>query len=231
MRLGQQPAHHAAQRAVVEFAKVDDVELHRRGPDGVSLVGRACRAGRSKRSRRAMTVEFEASAVRVRLAKRKSKQKLLGFLMSKLEIHQFPCLSDNFGVLIRDADAGVVASIDAPDAKAVAAALAAKGWRLTHILTTHHHGDHTERQPGAQGRDAVQHHRAARRGGQDPRHRHARWARATPSRSARTRCACWTRPAIPPATSATGSPRPAWPSSATRCSPSAAAASSRATRR
>jgi hydroxyacylglutathione hydrolase len=64
--------------------------------------------------------------------------------MSKLEIQQFPCRSDNFGVLIRDADAGVVASIDAPDAKAVAAALAAKGWRLTHILTTHHHGDHTE---------------------------------------------------------------------------------------
>ena len=63
--------------------------------------------------------------------------------MPKLEIHQFPCLSDNFGVLIRDAEQGVVASIDAPDAKAVAAALAAKGWRLTHILTTHHHHDHT----------------------------------------------------------------------------------------
>jgi len=63
--------------------------------------------------------------------------------MPKLQIHQFPCLSDNFGVLIRDADAGVVASIDAPDAKAVAAALASQGWRLTHILTTHHHGDHT----------------------------------------------------------------------------------------
>ena len=63
--------------------------------------------------------------------------------MPKLQIHQFPCLSDNFGVLIRDADTGVVASIDAPDAKAVAAALAGQGWRLTHILTTHHHGDHT----------------------------------------------------------------------------------------
>ena len=37
--------------------------------------------------------------------------------MPKLEIHQFPCLSDNFGVLIRDADEGVVASIDAPDAR------------------------------------------------------------------------------------------------------------------
>jgi hydroxyacylglutathione hydrolase len=64
--------------------------------------------------------------------------------MAQLEIHQFPCLSDNYGVLIRDADAGVVASIDAPDAAAVKAALAEKGWRLTHILTTHYHGDHTD---------------------------------------------------------------------------------------
>ena len=64
--------------------------------------------------------------------------------MPKLEIHQFPCLSDNYGVLIRDAERGVTASIDAPDAKAVAAALKEKGWRLTHILTTHHHADHTD---------------------------------------------------------------------------------------
>jgi hydroxyacylglutathione hydrolase len=63
--------------------------------------------------------------------------------MAKLDIHQFPCLSDNYGVLIRDAEAGVTAAIDAPDARQVAAALAEKGWRLTHILTTHHHGDHT----------------------------------------------------------------------------------------
>jgi hydroxyacylglutathione hydrolase len=63
--------------------------------------------------------------------------------MSELEIHQFACLSDNFGVLVRDAKAGVTASIDAPDASAVAAALKEKGWKLTHILTTHHHGDHT----------------------------------------------------------------------------------------
>ena len=75
--------------------------------------------------------------------------------MPKLEIHQFPCLSDNFGVLIRDADAGVVASIDAPDAKAVAAALAAKGWRLD--AYPHHPPPRRphRRQPGAQGRDQV----------------------------------------------------------------------------
>jgi hydroxyacylglutathione hydrolase len=64
--------------------------------------------------------------------------------MANLEIHQFPCLSDNYGVLIRDADAGVVASIDAPDAAAVQSALTEKGWKLTHILVTHHHWDHTQ---------------------------------------------------------------------------------------
>jgi hydroxyacylglutathione hydrolase len=64
--------------------------------------------------------------------------------MADLEIHQFACLSDNYGVLIRDAGAGVCAAIDAPDAAAVARALADTGWTLTHILTTHHHADHTQ---------------------------------------------------------------------------------------
>jgi hydroxyacylglutathione hydrolase len=64
--------------------------------------------------------------------------------MAKLEIHQFPCLSDNYGVLIHDAERAVTAAIDAPSAAEVAAALQAKGWKLTHILTTHHHGDHTD---------------------------------------------------------------------------------------
>ncbi len=66
-----------------------------------------------------------------------------GKAMAKIEIHQFPCLNDNYGVLIHDADAGVTASIDAPDAEAVEAALAHTGWKLTHILVTHHHADHT----------------------------------------------------------------------------------------
>jgi hydroxyacylglutathione hydrolase len=63
--------------------------------------------------------------------------------MAALQIYQFPCLSDNFGVLIHDPDAQVTASIDAPEADKVTAALQAKGWKLTHILTTHHHADHT----------------------------------------------------------------------------------------
>jgi hydroxyacylglutathione hydrolase len=64
--------------------------------------------------------------------------------MAKLEIYQFPCLQDNFGVLIHDPEANVTASIDAPEAGKVMAALKEKGWTLTHILTTHHHADHTD---------------------------------------------------------------------------------------
>jgi len=64
--------------------------------------------------------------------------------MSSLQIHQFPCLSDNFGVLIHDPGAKLTAAIDAPSAESVEAALAQTGWTLTHILTTHHHADHTD---------------------------------------------------------------------------------------
>lgn len=61
-----------------------------------------------------------------------------------LEIHQFPCLQDNFGVLIHDTERGVTASIDAPEAGAVRKALQDRGWSLSYILTTHHHADHTD---------------------------------------------------------------------------------------
>ena len=40
-----------------------------------------------------------------------------------LEIRQFPCLSDNYGYLLRDEATGAVASIDTPDADAINAAL------------------------------------------------------------------------------------------------------------
>jgi hydroxyacylglutathione hydrolase len=62
--------------------------------------------------------------------------------MSPLEIHMFPCLADNYGYLLHDADGGVTAAVDTPDATAILAQLEAKGWRLTHILNTHHHADH-----------------------------------------------------------------------------------------
>jgi hydroxyacylglutathione hydrolase len=58
------------------------------------------------------------------------------------EIRLFPCLSDNFGCLIHDPSTGATASIDAPEAKPVIAALEKEGWSLTDILVTHHHHDH-----------------------------------------------------------------------------------------
>jgi hydroxyacylglutathione hydrolase len=62
--------------------------------------------------------------------------------MSSLTIHMFPCLADNYGYLLHDRATGATAAVDTPDAEEIAAQLAAKGWRLTHILNTHHHADH-----------------------------------------------------------------------------------------
>lgn len=62
--------------------------------------------------------------------------------MSNLTIHMFPCLADNYGYLLHDAESEVTAAVDTPDAAAIEAQLDAKGWRLTHILNTHHHADH-----------------------------------------------------------------------------------------
>jgi hydroxyacylglutathione hydrolase len=59
------------------------------------------------------------------------------------QTYLFPCLTDNFGVLIHDPATGATAAIDAPEAAPVEAALKKTGWRLTDILVTHHHGDHT----------------------------------------------------------------------------------------
>ena len=62
--------------------------------------------------------------------------------MSPIEIHQFPCLKDNYGYLVHDCSGHVTAAIDTPDADAILAALDERGWTLTHILNTHHHADH-----------------------------------------------------------------------------------------
>src|SRR5246127_2373723 len=59
------------------------------------------------------------------------------------EVHLFKCLKDNYGVLLHDPANGATASIDAPEAGPVEEALRAKNWRLTDILVTHHHADHT----------------------------------------------------------------------------------------
>jgi len=62
--------------------------------------------------------------------------------MSHLDMRQFICRSDNYGVIIHDSKTGATASIDAPDAEAVEAELRKFGRQLTHIFTTHYHEDH-----------------------------------------------------------------------------------------
>jgi hydroxyacylglutathione hydrolase len=59
-----------------------------------------------------------------------------------LEIHQFPCLSDNYGFLLHDSESGETAAIDTPDAAEYLRQAEAKGWTISHIWNTHWHPDH-----------------------------------------------------------------------------------------
>ncbi len=59
-----------------------------------------------------------------------------------LQVYQFPCLADNYGFLAHDPATGETATIDTPDADAILAAAADKGWRITQIWNTHWHPDH-----------------------------------------------------------------------------------------
>jgi hydroxyacylglutathione hydrolase len=67
--------------------------------------------------------------------------------MPSHQIDQFICRADNFGVLLHNSDTADTIAIDAPDATAIEGRLAALGWSLTHILVTHHHGDHVDAIP------------------------------------------------------------------------------------
>lgn len=60
------------------------------------------------------------------------------------EIALFITRADNFGCLVRDMVTGAVAAIDAPEAEPILAEAKARSWTITHILVTHHHGDHVE---------------------------------------------------------------------------------------
>ncbi len=57
-------------------------------------------------------------------------------------IHQFACLSDNYGFLLHDEVSGETACIDTPDAEEYLAQAEALGWRITQIWNTHWHPDH-----------------------------------------------------------------------------------------
>ena len=57
-----------------------------------------------------------------------------------VEIEIVPCLSDNYAYLVKSGESCAV--VDPSEAAPIRAALAGKGWKLTHILNTHHHLDH-----------------------------------------------------------------------------------------
>ncbi|MEO0417921.1 MAG: hydroxyacylglutathione hydrolase [Pseudomonadota bacterium] len=59
-----------------------------------------------------------------------------------LHVHQFPCLSDNYGYLLHNSVTGETAAIDTPDAAEYLEQAESKGWTITHIWNTHWHPDH-----------------------------------------------------------------------------------------
>ena len=59
-----------------------------------------------------------------------------------LQIHQFLCLSDNYGFLLHDPDSGETVAIDTPDGEKYLAEAESKGWTITQVWNTHWHPDH-----------------------------------------------------------------------------------------
>ncbi len=63
--------------------------------------------------------------------------------MDTLEIHQIPVLNDNYLYLFKDSQTDAVGIVDPAEAEPVLEKLEELGWKLTHIVNTHHHWDHT----------------------------------------------------------------------------------------
>jgi hydroxyacylglutathione hydrolase len=70
--------------------------------------------------------------------------------MVMLEVVAIPVLTDNYVWLIHNRESGETAAVDPSAADPVLDAVAAKGWRLTQVLNTHWHADHTGGNPGIQ---------------------------------------------------------------------------------
>ncbi len=59
-----------------------------------------------------------------------------------LEIHQILVMKDNYVYLLHEPESQATAVVDPAEAEPVLEALDRKGWKLSHILNTHHHWDH-----------------------------------------------------------------------------------------
>src|SRR5215510_11490114 len=63
--------------------------------------------------------------------------------MASLDIELVPLLKDNYAYLLRDSATGTTAIVDPSEARPALAAARARAWRITYVLSTHHHWDHT----------------------------------------------------------------------------------------
>ncbi len=63
--------------------------------------------------------------------------------MSELVIRQIPVLKDNYVYLIHEPQSRATGVVDPSVAPPILEAAEREGWRITHILNTHHHNDHT----------------------------------------------------------------------------------------
>ena len=60
-----------------------------------------------------------------------------------LTVLRVPVLNDNFSWLVHDEETGATAVVDPAEVDPIVQALEARSWKLTHVLNTHHHWDHT----------------------------------------------------------------------------------------
>jgi len=65
------------------------------------------------------------------------------YVSGGMEVILVPCLKDNYAPVFHDAKTGATAVIDTPEVGPIRSALETRNWRLTHILNTHWHPDHT----------------------------------------------------------------------------------------
>jgi len=72
-------------------------------------------------------------------------------MASPLEIVAVPVLSDNYVWLLHDRESGETAAVDPSVAEPVLEVAATRGWRLTQVLNTHWHPDHTGGNAAIQG--------------------------------------------------------------------------------
>ena len=63
-------------------------------------------------------------------------------MSTTLDIVRIPVLNDNYVWLMREPQSGAVAVVDPAVAAPVLAEAEKRRWKITHILNTHHHGDH-----------------------------------------------------------------------------------------